>query len=43
MTENLTKIADNFLLEGKIDKITPLGQGFINDTFIIHTAGDAQL
>lgn len=41
MTEKLLKIAGEFVLEGKIDKIVPLGQGFINDTFIVHTIGDA--
>ena len=41
MTEKLLKIASEFVLEGAISEITPLGQGFINDTFIIHTEGDA--
>ena len=41
MTEKLIKIANEFVLEGTINEITPLGQGFINDTFIIHTEGEA--
>ena len=41
MTEKLLKIAAEFVLEGTISEITPLGQGFINDTFIIHTEGEA--
>ena len=41
MTEKLLKIAGEFVLKGTISEITPLGQGFINDTFIIHTEGDA--
>ena len=41
MTEKLLKIAGEFVLEGTISEITPLGQGFINDTFIIHTEGEA--
>ena len=40
MTEKLLKIAGEFVLEGTISEITPLGQGFINDTFIIHTEGE---
>jgi hypothetical protein len=34
---NLKAIADNFQLEGTIDRIEALGEGFINDTFIIYT------
>ena len=41
MTSKLLQIANQFVLEGAISEITPLGQGFINDTFIIHTEGDA--
>ncbi len=41
MTEKLLKIAGEFVLAGAIKEITPLGQGFINDTFIIHTESDA--
>lgn len=35
---NLEKIAANFQLEGTIDRVEPMGEGFINDTFIIHTS-----
>ncbi len=41
MTTNLNKIAQNFQLEGEIDSVKPLGEGFINDTFIIKTKGDS--
>jgi len=34
---NLGKIAANFQLQGTIDRVTQLGEGFINDTFIITT------
>ena len=34
---NLEKIADNFQLEGTIYRIEAMGEGFINDTFIIYT------
>jgi hypothetical protein len=34
---NLEKIASNFKLQGTIDRIKGLGEGFINDTFIIYT------
>ena len=37
----LQKIASHFALEGDIAAINSLGDGFINDTFIIRTAGDA--
>lgn len=35
---NLKKIAENFCLFGTIDRIETLGEGFINDTFIIYTS-----
>ena len=41
MTTKLYAIASNFVLEGVISSIDGLGQGFINDTFIIRTEGDA--
>ncbi len=41
MNKNLTKIARNFKLEGEINEIKPLGEGFINDTFIIKTNDNA--
>ncbi|HZL11235.1 MAG TPA: aminoglycoside phosphotransferase family protein [Prolixibacteraceae bacterium] len=34
---NLKKTAANFQLAGTIEQVVPLGEGFINDTFIIHT------
>lgn len=36
---NLEQIAANFQLEGKIEKVEQMGEGFINDTFIIRTFG----
>ena len=39
--EKLLAIAKQFALEGEIESITPLGEGFINDTFTVVTAGDA--
>ncbi len=32
----LEKIASQFKLEGSVDRVEPMGEGFINDTFIIH-------
>ncbi len=40
MEANLYEIAKYFQLEGEVKKITPLGEGFINDTFIIETESD---
>ena len=37
MIMNLEKIATKFRLEGTLDRIEPMGEGFINDTFIIYT------
>lgn len=37
MNIDLIKIALNFKIEGTIDEVTALGQGFINDTYIIKT------
>lgn len=39
MEERLLDIASRFELEGKIADIRPLGEGFINDTYIITTEG----
>ena len=39
--EQLFTIAEQFELEGKIETIQPLGEGFINDTFVVKTEGDA--
>ncbi len=36
-TMNLETIAANFKLEGTVDRVEPMGEGFINDTFIIYT------
>ena len=37
---NINDIAKQFRLEGEIAEIKPLGEGFINDTFIVKTTGD---
>lgn len=34
---NLIAIAENFAFEGGVSKIKPLGEGFINDTYIVTT------
>lgn len=41
MNADLKSIADNFQIEGNIADIKTLGEGFINDTFIIETEGDS--
>ena len=41
MKEKLREIASNFALEGPIAAIDSLGEGFINDTFIVRTEADA--
>ncbi|RIJ47877.1 aminoglycoside phosphotransferase family protein [Maribellus luteus] len=41
MSIELTAIARNFRLEGQVEEVKPLGEGFINDTFIIKTVGDS--
>lgn len=35
MKDNLKEIASKFSIEGEIAEIKPLGDGFINDTFIV--------
>ncbi len=35
---NLERIAAKFKLEGTVDRVEPMGEGFINDTFIIYTS-----
>ena len=40
MNAQLMNIASQFELEGVIKEISPLGEGFINDTFVIKTEGD---
>lgn len=37
MEQKLNLIADKFVVDGEIDSVKPLGEGFINDTFIIKT------
>ena len=41
MNSQLNGIAINFQIEGQVEKVAPLGEGFINDTFIIKTQGDS--
>lgn len=41
MKERLLDIASRFELEGRITDIKPLGEGFINDTYVITTEGEA--
>ena len=41
MKAALQDIASHFALQGPIDSIDSLGDGFINDTFLIRTAGNA--
>lgn len=38
---NLSGIASHFAFEGKIEEIKPLGEGFINDTYVVKTQGCA--
>ena len=40
MNAQMMNIASQFELEGVIKEISPLGEGFINDTFVIKTEGD---
>ena len=39
--ERLLHIASQFALEGEVVTIEALGEGFINDTFVVRSAGDA--
>lgn len=39
--QKLTEIASQFVLEGQIESVKPLGEGFINDTFLVRTYSDA--
>lgn len=39
--KNLNDIAAKFALEGKVEAIKTLGDGFINDTFIVRTSDNA--
>ena len=36
----LFDVVEEFLIEGKVVSITPLGEGFINDTYFVETEGD---
>ena len=38
--EKLIEIASQFAIEGEIASVKALGEGFINDTFVVATAGD---
>ena len=40
MNAQMMNIASQFELEGVIKEISPLGEGFINDTYVIKTEGD---
>ncbi|MFA9370833.1 MAG: phosphotransferase enzyme family protein [Labilibaculum antarcticum] len=40
MNKDLNYIVSKFQLEGNIENIRPLGEGFINDTFFVKTLGD---
>lgn len=40
MTNKLIEIALKFSVEGEIAEIKPLGEGFINDTYIVTTVGE---
>lgn len=42
MIDKLLTIAGQFDLEGTIAEIKPLGEGFINDTYVVKTEGDAR-
>lgn len=37
---NLELIASKFKIEGPVERVEPMGEGFINDTFIIRTQGN---
>ena len=42
MTQDiLAHIAEQFAFEGEVGAIVALGEGFINDTYIVTTAGSA--
>ena len=41
MDERMLNIASRFAIEGEIEIIKPLGEGFINDTFVVKTVGNA--
>ena len=37
----MDNIISHFAIQGPVAEVKPLGEGFINDTFIVKTAGDA--
>ena len=39
--EKLLQIASLFSFEGEIESVTPLGEGFINDTYVVTTVGES--
>ena len=39
--EKLFEIASHFALEGAVASVEALGEGFINDTFVVKTEGSA--
>lgn len=41
MENKLIKIASEFNLDTQIEEVEPLGEGFINDTYVVNTAGDS--
>lgn len=41
MEETLFKISENFAFEGTVKEIRPLGEGLINDTFLVETEGNS--
>ena len=41
MSDQLLEIAGRFDLQGSIAEIKPLGEGFINDTYVVKTEGEA--
>ena len=41
LDQRLLRIASQFTIEGEIVAIEPLGEGFINDTYVVTTSGDA--
>jgi Ser/Thr protein kinase RdoA (MazF antagonist) len=41
MNTDLKEIARQFRLKGNVKEVVALGEGFINDTFIIHTKGNS--
>lgn len=42
MEQKLNKIAEKFAIDNQITRVKPLGEGFINDTFIIETTSDKE-